>query len=108
MFDMYEREIRLRRNFKNYLFVGYTDQIEEGDWVTIFGRPYADSGFVNWGQDEPNNYDGDEDCGALFYDDERGYGVNDVKCYRFLPYICERPINCEQMDTEVNYKTKSK
>ncbi|XP_049944039.1 macrophage mannose receptor 1-like [Schistocerca serialis cubense] len=72
--------------FQLYL-IGFTDEANEGDFVTETGRHLNDMEFQVWDVNEPNNDDNGrpENCLALA---RRGY-YRDVRCDRELPFICE-------------------
>ena len=69
-----------------YLFLGATDQEEEGTWVWIDGSEWS---YTNWYPDQPNDYD-DEDYLAT-YDEGEWVDVDASGDAFWMPtgYICE-------------------
>lgn len=76
-----------------FAFVGITDQVSEGVFVGVHGRPVS---YLPWQPNEPNNGNGGkEDCV-----DVRNDGLlNDVPCERPAPFFCERPLSVGIPDT---------
>ncbi|XP_071448779.1 hemolymph lipopolysaccharide-binding protein-like [Hetaerina americana] len=66
-------------------FVGFHDQIKEGEFITIFGQPLNSTGFLKWGHSDPNNYGGNQNCGCLI----RNSFLCDVGCEEKLSFFCE-------------------
>ncbi|XP_060619827.2 hepatic lectin-like [Anolis sagrei] len=68
-------------------WLGLTDGKTEGQWTWVDGTNYR-TGFKNWKQGEPNDYQNQEDCAEM--------GVlgewNDVACNNKGLYICEKPL----------------
>nr|XP_055057576.1 mannose-binding protein A-like [Misgurnus anguillicaudatus] len=64
-------------------YVRVTDRDKEGQFVDIDGKPLT---FTNWGLDQPDNYMGAQNCGALTVDS--GFW-DDVGCYDPHHIICE-------------------
>ncbi|GLH08931.1 Hemolymph lipopolysaccharide-binding protein [Gryllus bimaculatus] len=66
-------------------FIGFSDLIE-GQYRTIFGDTLEDAGFKEWHTQQPNNYGGNQNCGAF----TKGEGkLNDWDCAGTQPYFCE-------------------
>ena len=64
-----------------------TDKLVEGEWVWETSMSLlSDTGFSDWGNNEPNNHD-EENCGAL--SDDRHYQWVDTDCYDEAHFICE-------------------
>ena len=64
-------------------WMGYNDLTVEGYWD--WDGPFAT--YTNWGNGEPNNYNGNEDCGML-----NAFGNplwNDANCSTSTYFICE-------------------
>jgi hypothetical protein len=64
-------------------WMGYNDLTVEGYWD--WDGPFAT--YTNWGNGEPNNYNGNEDCGML-----NAFGNslwNDAGCSTSTYFICE-------------------
>lgn len=65
--------------------IGLGDDASEGTFVWITG---AELSFSMWGQSQPDQSGGDEDCVEVLFPD----GIwNDVACAQPRPYICELP-----------------
>ncbi|XP_078374837.1 uncharacterized protein LOC144658301 [Oculina patagonica] len=78
-------------------WIGLSDQVEEGKWMWTDGSLLAN--YTNWGNNNPNNYGGNQNCGHMSIGDfEIGhhtfYGFhgewNDLECDFELGYICEK------------------
>ena len=65
-----------------FLWIGYTDQQTEGQWVWVTGNSHP---YTKWKGGEPNNQGGNEDC-VEFRDDATW---NDLPCMNTIGYICE-------------------
>ena len=52
-----------------------------GEWVWLDGTPFE---YTKWRQHEPNNWDGEEDCGAMV----EGGQWNDMVCGKANRFIC--------------------
>ncbi|XP_046627138.1 hemolymph lipopolysaccharide-binding protein-like isoform X5 [Neodiprion virginianus] len=72
-----------------YVSLGFHDLYEEGHYVTIHGRTLARAGFNEWAAGEPNNDVGFGNCGSLHLSG----GLNDHRCDKLLPFVCEHPIH---------------
>ncbi|KAG8236593.1 hypothetical protein J437_LFUL016945 [Ladona fulva] len=70
-----------------FAYLGFHDQVEEGTFFTIFGDPLSKTGYERWDEGEPNQYNGNEDCGTM----HRSGGFNDSPCeIDFnMPFFCE-------------------
>lgn len=68
---------------KSPVWIGANDLLEEGRWMWTDGTILA---YKNWHKDEPNNFGGREDCGALW----NGMKWNDWFCSSKAYYICEK------------------
>lgn len=80
------------------IWIGITDRAQEGHFLTVTGTPVctctddqctscAGPGYTSWNMGEPNNADGEEDCGEMLDD---GTGPwNDRECGDDNDYICE-------------------
>ncbi|KAK7788513.1 hypothetical protein R5R35_002179 [Gryllus longicercus] len=66
-------------------FIGFSDLIE-GQYRTIFGDTLEDAGFKEWHTEQPNNYGGNQNCGAFTKDEGK---LNDWECADTQPYFCE-------------------
>uniref|UniRef100_A0A672KIP4 Hexose-binding lectin 4 n=1 Tax=Sinocyclocheilus grahami TaxID=75366 RepID=A0A672KIP4_SINGR len=65
-----------------YVYVGATDRKKEGHFVDMSDQPLI---FTNWKEKEPNDYNGAEDCTAIYKS-----GVwNDINCNSDWHVVCE-------------------
>ncbi|XP_074505162.1 uncharacterized protein LOC141775571 isoform X1 [Sebastes fasciatus] len=67
-------------------WTGMTDSIIEGIWMWVDGTPVTTT---YWGEDQPNSYDGNQDCGETV---QKSSGVgewNDDGCFGDQNFICE-------------------
>lgn len=75
-----------------FVFVGIHDLFVEGDWVTVFDEPLSAAGYSSWGKSEgiqqPDNRDGTENCGMMWWDGK----FADIVCSLELPFFCEMKI----------------
>ncbi len=63
---------------------GFNDEAAEGTFAWDGG---STSTFTDWRAGEPNDYAGNEDCGA--FADDGGGAWNDRDCAQTAPYVCE-------------------
>ena len=86
-----EREMQFLRDLTITGFernwIGLNDRLKEGQFVWSDGTPFNSSVYNDWGDGEPNNDDGNEDCVELDYTGR----WNDIPCSGTHYYICERP-----------------
>ena len=68
-------------------FVGYTDEGHQGTFTTVEGEKLEIS--LDFHTDEPNNYDGEEDCLEL-HKNNNNFKFNDVRCNSNRQFICEK------------------
>ena len=70
------------------VWVGITDEGNEGNWTWIDGTLGNDSNIV-WSVNQPDNYNEGEHCGELypFYHD---YKMNDGPCGGNIFGLCEK------------------
>jgi hypothetical protein len=66
-------------------WMGFNDRVLEKQWVWTDGSPTT---YLHWAKDQPNNKDGNEDCGELNRAGITG-GWNDQPCDDFQPFICK-------------------
>ncbi|KAG8223053.1 hypothetical protein J437_LFUL002001 [Ladona fulva] len=69
-------------------FIGFYDRNEaQGfrEFVTIFGQPLNETGFMRWRGNDPNNGGGIEFCGCVFPDGL----IGDVSCEVKASFFCE-------------------
>ncbi|XP_078392737.1 hepatic lectin-like [Cetorhinus maximus] len=63
-------------------WIGLTDRESEGNWKWVDGSPVS---FTRWGQGEPNNWNGNENCAII-----KTRGWNDYSCSDQFRFICEK------------------
>jgi len=79
---------------KVWVFIGFHDLYNEGQYLTIFDEPLSSTGFYRWSQDfQPDNAGGNathpgEDCGSM----HTNGGLNDLLCTAQVPFICEQEL----------------
>eukprot|EP01083_Nonionella_stella_P138663 421998_1 len=61
-------------NYGDVCFIGLTDSVSEGSFKWIDGTPY---GYTNWAPNQPDNYEGGENCVEMISTDGKW---NDVCC----------------------------
>lgn len=83
----FEENVALARSVEGSVWIGATDQEEEGTFRWAGGAPL---GYAGWSFNQPNNLQGNEDCAELRQSDERW---SDVPCTGDIPRraLCERP-----------------
>ncbi|PSN55268.1 hypothetical protein C0J52_05847 [Blattella germanica] len=68
-----------------WIWIGFHDRYEEGNYVTIFNETLREAGYLNWASGEPSHNSG-QDCGVIKYRTGLGVGVCDLAG---RPFICE-------------------
>ncbi|TDH07346.1 hypothetical protein EPR50_G00105060 [Perca flavescens] len=69
------------------VWIGLTDRLKEGTWMWVDGTPVTTT---IWADDQPNSYNGNQDCGESV---QRSSGVgdwNDEGCSAVQGFICEQ------------------
>ena len=66
-------------------FIGYNDRKEEGSFVHIYTGDLMPN--FTWGEDQPNNLDGDQDCAVVA--DKKSKMINDMTCSFLLCPVCQ-------------------
>ncbi|XP_050405448.2 macrophage mannose receptor 1 [Patella vulgata] len=66
------------------MWIGLSDRSQKGGWNWEDDSPLA---YLNWDAGEPNNYGGEEDCGAMLIFTSRW---NDYNCNKRNGYICKK------------------
>ncbi|KAG8226307.1 hypothetical protein J437_LFUL002746 [Ladona fulva] len=69
-------------------YIGFYDRNKaQGfrDFVTIFGQPLNETGFLKWHGDDPNNVGGQQFCGCVVTDGLLG----DIGCNDKISFFCE-------------------
>ncbi|XP_046399558.1 hemolymph lipopolysaccharide-binding protein-like [Ischnura elegans] len=69
----------------SWAWLGFDDQLVEGEFVTIFGQPLNSSGFYTWYSPEEPNGGTRENCGTA---STNGL-LNDENCGCEISFICE-------------------
>jgi hypothetical protein len=74
----------------NWIWIGGSDVATEGSWLWPDGTVFYQNGpvgglFTNWGQAEPNNARGGEDCLAI----RINYRWTDLDCTEVHHFCCE-------------------
>ncbi|XP_078061285.1 C-type lectin domain family 4 member A-like isoform X2 [Mustelus asterias] len=68
--------------------IGLTDRGNEGNWSWVDGTPVSSP---RWWEDQPDNADGNENCGAIGRDFKTNkFGWNDVPCSLEFNFMCEK------------------
>nr|XP_022336336.1 macrophage mannose receptor 1-like isoform X2 [Crassostrea virginica] len=75
------------------MWIGVNDLGAEGRFVWTDGSPVA---YLHWGNGEPNNYRGNEDCGAIFTTTSFW---NDYPCSNRNGFICKKQSNVRTTTT---------
>lgn len=83
--DSAEREAELSALTGADMWIGLNDRQTEGSMVWDGGGTLGT--FRHWATDQPDDFDGSEDCVELLAD---GRGYNDRPCTDLRPYVCER------------------
>lgn len=86
---------RLDPGLEQYLTAG-NDLDAENVWVwadmidgTVAITNVEVIGYTNWARDEPNDYDGNEDCLVIYPELDNNW--NDIPCEMLFHFICEKP-----------------
>nr|UEP64337.1 teratocyte lectin c-type domain [Cotesia flavipes] len=72
---------------KGAVLLGFHNRSGDG-WKTIKGSPLEDSGYSNWGNQQPDGGD-NEKCGSMFYNGR----LNDINCSTKAFFICEHDVD---------------
>lgn len=70
-------------------WIGLHDLYQEGDWVSVLDQSLESTGYIRWTTkwpQEPDNYGGNQNCGALISPEG---GVADMHCDTMYPFLCE-------------------
>ena len=75
-----------RRQRQENLWIGLSDRRDEGRWRWVDGSELR---FEAWGDGEPNDGGGGEDCAVILREDGRVGEWDDRSCNRLYDYACE-------------------
>ncbi|GLH11452.1 Hemolymph lipopolysaccharide-binding protein [Gryllus bimaculatus] len=78
-------------NSSSFFHVGFHDKHKEANYVTVFGKPLANTGFHQWCPGEPSggSPEGLEHCGSI-KTINNAVCLNDITCNVFeAPFFCE-------------------
>jgi hypothetical protein len=81
VFDTPEEHAQVHAMFGDEYWIGATDELVEGTWITPTGCP----GYLPWSFNEPSDTAGDEDCASLNTPGE----LNDLQCGTLKVPLCE-------------------
>ena len=80
--------------------------MHEGIWIWTDGSSLGADDYSHWGNDNPNNYGGNQNCGQIVRGDFQLGSLqlsgfkdgewNDFRCNFPLGYICEKKIYSEE------------
>ncbi|KAK7864516.1 hypothetical protein R5R35_003125 [Gryllus longicercus] len=76
------------RDVGTWLHLGFHDLYKEGKYVTLFGEPLSETGYITWSPGQPDNYNNNENCGSMHPEG----GLNDLNCSVKKPFVCELPV----------------
>ncbi|XP_005109938.1 hepatic lectin [Aplysia californica] len=80
---------RLFARSGNSLWVGASDQGQEGNWIWVMSKkPLV---VEDWRLDQPDNYKGNEHC--LQIKEDSGKYWNDLACNTTLGYLCQKDMD---------------
>ncbi|XP_049961674.1 macrophage mannose receptor 1-like [Schistocerca serialis cubense] len=80
--------------WNDFALVGFHDQFNEGQYVTVYGEPLSTTGYHRWWSvSSPDNLgyssvSAGEDCGSV----HRNGGLNDISCYMKHAFFCEQEL----------------
>ncbi|XP_022112072.1 uncharacterized protein LOC110991164 [Acanthaster planci] len=80
-----EHSYLVNRTLGGDWWIGFYDQGTEGDWRWVDCQVQGTWPSTNWGNNQPNDLDGSQDCGQML---QTGLW-NDWNCERPMQYICE-------------------
>ncbi|KAL3836018.1 hypothetical protein ACJMK2_021471 [Sinanodonta woodiana] len=85
----------VRSSGRDQIWIGLSDLDEENSYKWSDSSPLT---YTKWQVEEPNDYNGQEDCVEYYlYSDT----WNDNNCYKAMAYICKRPRGMEAPATDV-------
>ncbi|XP_063224843.1 hemolymph lipopolysaccharide-binding protein-like [Bacillus rossius redtenbacheri] len=86
---IYQMYPKIQEGWRNdCAYLGFHDMYKEGQYITIFGEPLADTGFSKFAPGDPSDKTGTENCGCTCRNKE----LFDVGCANLLPFFCEQEI----------------
>lgn len=71
-------------------WIGINDVGTEGVWKWAGDDLFTAGTYTNWDNQQPDNYDGNEDCGVLWVDRKGKW--NDGSCGNRYGFVCETPV----------------
>ncbi|GLG95541.1 Hemolymph lipopolysaccharide-binding protein [Gryllus bimaculatus] len=71
------------RDVGTWLHLGFHDLYKEGKYVTLFGEPLSETGYITWSPGQPDNYNNNENCGSMHPEG----GLNDLNCSVKKPFV---------------------
>ena len=86
--DEQARVLRVRGLWRQFIWVGATDEGHEGQWLYVNGDGVS---YTDWTPSEPNNAHGNENCLSLRAIRRQAVGGrwNDHNCHTLFPFVCE-------------------
>ncbi|KAM3963069.1 C-type lectin 11 [Aphomia sociella] len=84
-----------------YYIAGFRTEPSSDDsprvFKTIFNQTIEEAGYSKWAYPEPNNINGNENCGSLYEGDGK---LNDQECNKRYGFICEKEKHSINLDNE--------
>ncbi|XP_077993135.1 C-type mannose receptor 2-like [Glandiceps talaboti] len=91
-------------NIRAWLWIGLNDRTTENSWEWVDGTQVT---FINWADNEPNDYDTGEDCVVMEYNENIIGEWNDKPCDMMAGFVCKFPKEFGAPVTEVPKVTPS-
>ncbi|XP_043935575.1 CD209 antigen-like protein E [Protopterus annectens] len=74
------------------LWIGFTDQKEEGKWCWVDDPACNTPNVTFWGEKQPDNHNNDENCATENYNNKSWMTWNDDNCQKNYNWICEKSV----------------